>query len=65
MNKYVTLFVVAVYLGSFSGRAASAGPDDDGPHTTVSGEQNPAPPDWIISYYRIRSPIASWSRFAR
>ena len=40
MAKYLIFFVVAVYLGSSSGRAASAASHGDGPRTASSNEQD-------------------------
>jgi hypothetical protein len=56
MTKYVILVVVAVYLGSSIGRAASAASQGDGPRTASSNEQDAALPDWITSYYRNPQP---------
>ena len=55
MTRYVTLFVVAVCLGSFIGRAASAASPGDGPRTASTIELD-ASPDWIISYYQNPQP---------
>jgi hypothetical protein len=44
MTKYVTFFVVAVFLGSSLGRAASAAPNGDGSRTASSNEQAAALP---------------------
>ena len=56
MTKYVTFFVVAVYLGSASGRAASAASHGDGSRTASSNEQDAAVPDWLTSYYQNPQP---------
>ncbi len=40
MTKYVTFFVVAVYLGSSIGRAETAASPGDGPRTAASHEQD-------------------------
>ena len=56
MTKYVTFFVVAVYLGSSIGRAASAASPGEGPRTASSNAQDTGAPDWMTSYYQNPQP---------
>jgi len=56
MIKYVTFFVVAVYMGSSISRAASAASPGDGPRTASSNEQDTGLPDWMTSYYQNPQP---------
>ncbi len=56
MTKYVTFFVVAVYLGSSIGRAETAASPGDGPRTAASHEQDTGLPDWMTSYYQNPQP---------